>query len=370
MRGVIEHPPARPALGVRDIPAAQPLPPVRIERVSAGDIRWDRYVRDHAEGTLFHLDGWRRAVHATFGHEAIYLLASRGPRTIGVLPLFSIKSVLAGRMLVSVPYGVGGGIIADDDQTAWRLFEEATDIARACRARVIDMRSARARVPGLPIDERYVGFSRELPDRVEDVLAWLPRKARAAARNGRKKFRLEARFGDEYTDAVWRLYARNMRRLGSINYPRRFFHELGGAFSDSHWTTAIFRDGRMVTGLITFVFGDVVMPYFIGTTDEARRCSAAHFAYLTVMERAVAEGCRVFDLGRSRAGNAGSCDFKRFLGFEPTRLEYQAWTPPGKNRPDLSPSNPTFSLGRRIWPALPLCVTRPAGAWLARHIPG
>lgn len=370
MRSVIEHTSRKPAPGVQDIPAARSLSPVRIERVAPGDKRWDGYVRDHADGTLFHLDGWRRAVHATFGHEAIYLLATRGPHTIGALPLFSIRSLLAGRMLVSVPYGVGGGILADDDQTAWQLFEEATDIARECRARVIDMRSARACVPGLAIDERYVGFARELPDRVEDVLAWLPRKARAAARNGRKKFRLEARFGDEYTDAVWRLYARNMRRIGSINYPRRFFHDLCGAFADAHWTSAIFRDGRMVAGLITFVFRDVVMPYFIGTTDEARRCSAAHFAYLTVMERAVAEGYRVFDFGRSRVDNTGSYDFKRFHGFQPVPLQYQAWTPPGKSRPDLTPTNPTLSLGRRIWPALPLCVTRPAGAWLARHIPG
>jgi FemAB-related protein (PEP-CTERM system-associated) len=370
VRGVIEHPSVKAATVVGNVPVSRLSPPARIEHVAPGDPRWDRYVFDHADGTLFHMDGWRRAVHGTFGHEAIYLLATRGPRTAGALPLFFIKSLLAGRMLVSVPYGVGGGIIADDDQTAWTLFEAATNIARDRRARVIDMRSSRAQVPGLPIEGRYVGFRRELPDRVEDVLPWLPRKARAAARNGRNKFRLEARYGDQHIGAVWRLYARNMRRLASINYPKRFFHELGAAFPETHWTTAVFREGRMVAGVMSFLFRDTVMPYFIGTTNHARRCSAASFAYLTVMERAVAEGHRVFDFGRSRVDNAGSYDFKRFHGFAPTPLEYQSWTPPGADRPDLSPSNPAFSLARRVWPALPLRVTRPAGAWLARHIPG
>lgn len=370
MRGVIEHP--APAAGVTDErpPRLGPRTPIRITPVGPADPRWDRYVRTHPEGTLFHLEGWRRAVQTTFRHEPMYLLATRGDDTVGVLPMFLIKSRIAGRILVSVPYAVGGGIIADDEQAAWMLFEAAVGIATDRRVRVLDMRSARAQVPGLPIDDRYVGFTRRLPDRPEDVLAWLPRKARAAARNGRDKFRLEARFGDEHSDDVWRLYTRNMRRLGSINYPRRFFHALADAFPRNHSTLAVFRDRRMVAGVLSYRFRDTLMPYFVGAAEEARRCSAANFAYLTVMQRAVAEGCRVFDFGRSRVDNAGSYDFKRFHGFEPTPLQYQHYAPPGEQQPDLSPSNPRFAFARRVWPALPLCMTRPAGAWLTRHIPG
>jgi hypothetical protein len=118
------------------------------------------------------------------------------------------------------------------------------------------------------------------------------------------------------------------------------------------------------------MFRDTVMPYFIGTTDDARRCSAAHFIYLTVMERAVACGYRIFDFGRSRRDNSGSYNFKRFNGFEPRPLGYQIYTAPGAKAPDLSPDSRKFQLVRRFWPRLPLWMTRMAGGYLAKHIPG
>jgi hypothetical protein len=88
------------------------------------------------------------------------------------------------------------------------------------------------------------------------------------------------------------------------------------------------------------------------------------------MERGVEESYRAFDFGRTRRDNSGSYNFKRFQGFEPQPLEYQRYIAPGANAPDLSPDNPKFRLARRIWPRLPLCVTRSLGARLSRHIPG
>ena len=137
-----------------------------------------------------------------------------------------------------------------------------------------------------------------------------------------------------------------------------------------HWTSIVHWKGRPVAGLVTFLFGDRVMPYFIGTTDRAKLCSATNFIYLSVMERGVEQGYRVFDFGRSRRDNTGSYNFKRFNGFSPRPLCYQCYTPPGVDRPNLTPTNPTFGLARRVWPHLPLWMTRSLGARLARHIPG
>jgi len=331
---------------------------------------WDRYVLDHPDGTLFHTLGWRDAVAETFGHEELYVLATRGGRIVGVLPMFQVNSRFGGRMLVSVPYGVGGGILADDDETVAALFAHARRVAEERDCRVIDLRSERAMVPDLPIIDRYVGFGRELPDRPEDVLGWLPRKARAAARNACNKYKLTVSFGDEHLEEVWRLYSISMRRLASLTYPFAFFKRLVAATPDQHWTCVVRWNGPTVAGLVTFLFRDRVMPYFIGTTDDAKRCSAANFIYLVTMERAVEEGYRIFDFGRSRRDNTGSYDFKRFHGFEPRPLGYQCYTRPGYAPPNLTPANPAFALARRVWPHLPLRLTQIVGCRLAKHIPG
>jgi FemAB-related protein (PEP-CTERM system-associated) len=331
---------------------------------------WDEFILGHPESSFFHLDVWRTAVRETFRHEDIYLTARRADRIVGVLPMFYVRSRIGGRMLVSVPYGVGGGIVSSDDEATAALVERAKAIAQERDCSVIDFRSARAVVPDLPVVDRYVGFERELPESPGDVLKWLPRKARAAARNGRTRFALRADYGNEYLDEVWRLYTRSMRRLASLAYPYSFFEALLREAPDRVWTSTVQWKSRTVAGLVTFLFRDTVMPYFIGTTDQAKRCSASNFIYLALMERAVEEGYRVFDFGRSRKDNEGSYNFKRFNGFEPHPLEYQYYAPPGRMPPDLSPGSAKFRIFRRVWPHVPLCITRPLGALLSRHIPG
>lgn len=358
-----QAPPSDPATGCLSVcDVALLTPPWR----SA----WEAYVAKHPEATLFHTLAWRDAVEHAFGHEAVYLTARRDERLVGLLPMFFVPSKIAGRMLVSVPYGVGGGIVADDHEAGTALFAAAQRVARKRCCGVIDLRSERAVIPDLPVVNHYVGFRRDLPREASEVLEWLPRKARAAARNARQKYRLSVSFGDEHLRRVWHLYTLSMRRLGSLAYPFSLFERLAQATPKEHWVSVVRWRDRPVAGLVTFLFKDRVMPYFIGTTNEARRCSAANYVYLTAMERGVRSGYRVFDFGRSRRDNTGSYNFKRNSGFEPRPLGYQHYLAPGHIAPDLTPDDRRFRLARRLWTHLPLCVTRTAGARLARHIPG
>lgn len=352
-------------------PQTPAVSPCRVAKLSADrQAEWDAYVASHPEGTLFHTVAWRSAVRDAFGHQDIYLVALREERIVGALPMFLMASRIAGRILVSVPYGVGGGIIADDQVATVSLFDAVKRIARERRCSTIDLRSERATLSNVSVIDRYVGFRREMPDHVGDVVGWLPRKARAAARNARDKYRLTVSFGDEHLREAWTLYSISMRRLASLTYPLVFFERLVAYTPHRHWVSIVQWNGQTVAGLVTFLFKDSVMPYFIGTTDEARRCSAANFIYLTAMERGVECGYRIFDFGRSRRDNTGSYDFKRFNGFQPRPLGYQYYTAPGHSTPDLSPSNPKFRFVRRLWTHLPLWVTRTLGARVARHIPG
>ena len=177
---------------------APTLPACRVAVLTSDlEAAWDRSVASHGSATLLHSLAWRNAVVEAFGHEPIYLVALRGPHIVGMLPMFLVSSRLAGRMLVSVPYGVGGGIIADEGDVAALLFATARQTASERNCAAIELRSERACVPGLPVIDRHVGFRRALPGSSSDVLGWLPRKARAAARNARTKYKLTVEFGDE-----------------------------------------------------------------------------------------------------------------------------------------------------------------------------
>ena len=143
-----------------------------------------------------------------------------------------------------------------------------------------------------------------------------------------------------------------------------------GAKRPGHLVQVVFQKDRPAAGLISFYYRGTMMPYFVGCDERFERYHPNNLLYLSAMEEAVRLGCSEFDFGRSRADNDGSCGFKRNQGFEPTALGYQYYVPAGGRAPDLYPTSPKMQLARRIWPRLPLAVTRPLGAWLAKSIPG
>ncbi len=331
---------------------------------------WEAYVRAARDGTFYHTLAWRDAVESAFGHEPHYLIARHEGRIVGVLPLFLVRSWIAGRLLVSVPYAVYGGAIHDDEEAATALLERAKDLADELSARCIDLRSFRAAWPDLPVVDRYVTFRKALPERVEDVLASLPRKARAAARNGRNKHGLTVEFGDHLVETVWDLYARSMKRLASPNYPIAFFRGLMDNTPKEHVVSLVRYQGRPAAGLVTFLYKDIVLPYFSGCEASLDRYGINNVLYLSIMEWGVEHGYREFDFGRTRKENYGPYDFKRHQGFEPEPLEYQVYVPPGRQAPELTPGKGKFALAQRIYGRLPLMVTKRLGAWLARSVPG
>jgi FemAB-related protein (PEP-CTERM system-associated) len=334
---------------------------------------WAAYVEKTRRGSLFHHPDWCECVESAFNHRALHRIALRGEHVAGVLPLFEVRSVLAGKLLVSVPYATCGGILGDDEAVRTALASDALRLVRERGARLLELRSVpdtRLACQGWIDDERYAAFVRPLPLRVAELATYLPRKARAAVRHARQREGLSVQHDTALLRTVWWLYARSMRRLGSLNYPYRFFQALVRRLGVRAWVTVVQKRNRPVAGLLSFVFRDTVYPYFVGVDERIRSPGATNLLYFSVMERAVRSGLHWFDFGRSRTDNRGSFDFKRNQGFEPQALRYRRYVPAGRTPPDLTPSNPRFSLARRVWPRLPLAVTVPLGSWLARSIPG
>ena len=211
---------------------------------------------------------------------------------------------------------------------------------------------------------------RDLPLHPNELERFLPRHARAAVRQAREREGIDIQHDNTLLPLVWRLYSRSMRRLGSINYPQRFFAELMERLGDRMWVTVAWHRKRPAAGLISFVYRDTVMPFVVGLDERVRCYGASNLLYFSVMERAVRAGLRRFDFGRSRKDNTGPARFKRNQGFKPRTLGYQRYVPPGREPPDLSPSNRRFDLARRAWRHLPLPLTRRLGGWLAKSLPG
>jgi len=338
-----------------------------IRRLTTETVDWDSFVRSTPGGSPFHLLAWKQAVESTFGHRPHYLMAVRGGGVEGVLPLFEVRGLLGGRGLVSVPYGVYGGICASTTPARHALVEAARELATRVKPDYVELRHRQGQEVDLPTKSLYVTFARPISSRDEENLNAIPRKQRRMTRQG-VKHGLVAEFGLRHLDGFWDVYARSVHSLGSPVFPRRLFQSIAREFGKECELLTIWKDGRMVSGVLTLYFDDQVLPYYGGAVEDALPYAVNDFMYWELMCHVAKAGYRTFDFGRSREGT-GAYHFKRHWGFEPVALPYQYILDGDREMPNVSPSNPKMRLAVDTWKRLPLPLTKVVGPLVTRYLP-
>lgn len=330
---------------------------------------WTRYVEAHPFATLFHELPWRDVLQRTFGHSLLYLMALRDEEVRGVLPLAFIKSLFFGRSLISVPFGVYGGMLVDDADASESLIEAAGEALAEHRASYVELRHLhRPAGCDLPRLDSHSTFICELPGDPDDVLAKMPRKARAEARKARDRNGLRVESGPLVLDAFHRLFATNKRSLGSPIFPRSLFANIQEILGERCYTLTVLREGVPVAAVMNFIHRSTVMAYYSGAAEAANRCSANNLMYVAVMEDGVRRGMRFFDFGRSRKAT-GAFEFKRNQGFEPIELHYQILAKAGIPTPGLHAGNPRFDLARKVFRRLPFPLAEKLGSFVVKRMP-
>jgi FemAB-related protein (PEP-CTERM system-associated) len=328
----------------------------------------DRFVLNHPQGTPFHESRWLDLVRTTFRFETQSLVAWRDKEVAGVLPLALVTAPITGRRLVSVPFGVYGGILASDEESLRALDETACELTRRLGARFIEARYLDRGPTAHHSLHRYETYRRELPARPEDVLATIPRKARAEVRKGCERHGFVLREGPDLFPEFYRLYLMNKRSLGSPVFRQSYFRRLLDLYGPRAMLHGLCQGDKVLGAVLSLQARGVFYPYYSGAEEGADRLGANNAMYALLMEDAVRRGCHLFDFGRSRTGS-GAADFKRHMGFTPTPLDYQFWFPRGGKPPEISPGNPRMALPQRVLSSLPAWLAQLAGPHVMRHVP-
>ena len=340
---------------------------LEVQRLSDESIEWDAFVRSMPGGSPFHLLAWKRAVETTFGHRPRYIMAVGEHGIEGVLPLFEVRGLLGGRGLISVPYGVYGGICGRSEPARQLLLDHATGLARHVGAGYVELRHRAGQEMDLPTKSLYVNFSRPISGNDEENLAAIPRKQRRMTRQG-LKHGLRAEFGMQHLDAFYDVYARSVHTLGTPVFPRRLFTAISQEFQKECELLTIWKDERVVAGVLTLLYEGQALPYYGGALREAFPYAVNDFMYWELLCHVAHAGYRVFDFGRSREGT-GPYNFKRHWGFEPQPLPYQYALLEGGSIPNVSPANPKMRLAVEAWKRAPYQLTRLLGPALTRYLP-
>ena len=334
-----------------------------VKHLAPGDEeRWDDFVRQHADGTFYHLSAWRSVIGTHLRHPTYYFYAEQDGKVQGVLPLARVKSRLFGDALISLPFLVYGGPIGNGDKSIESLINHAKSLAEELGVDYLELRNRRP-LTDWPTKDNYVTFRRAIETDVESNLMAIPRKQRAVIRKAIKTG-LVAEL-DERTDRLYDILSECKRNLGTPFFSGKYLPFIKDTFGEDCEILTVLHEGEVLASVMSFRFRNEILPYYGGGGMAARRFGANDFMYWKVLENACERGAETFDFGRSRKGT-GPYNFKKYWGFEPEQLSYEFYLVKSKELPQTDPSSGKYQKFIDAWSRLPLPLAKVLGPPLAR----
>ncbi|MDR3764899.1 MAG: FemAB family PEP-CTERM system-associated protein [Acidobacteriota bacterium] len=329
---------------------------------------WDEFVEQHATATHCHRFGWKRVLEDSLGLRTFYLMAMSAGRVTGILPLAWQKSFLFGSFLTSLPHLNAGGVLAESGAVEDALVARAIELADENRAARIQLRYRSECRLSWPINNRKVSAVREVSRDTEAM--W-----KAISSNNRRKVNKATRTGmtaeaegAEALDIFYRIYADNMRNLGTPVYPRSFFAEVLRNFAASSEIVVVRLHGEPIAAAWLNGFRDGVEATWMCSLWKYLQLQPNMMLYWHILRIAGERGYRMFDFGRSTR-DSGTHKFKQLWDTTDVELPWANWTAEGAVTADLSPANPKYQLATKLWAKLPLPVANFIGPHIVRNLP-
>jgi FemAB-related protein (PEP-CTERM system-associated) len=330
-----------------------PVPLAQIDNPRA----WDAFVFGHPHASPFHLLAWKKTIEESFGYKPVYWCLTDSGQIRAIVPLFVVKNPFLGTVLMSTPFAVYGGILADSGETRRRLYDHVRSIATGMGVDYIELRNGWAeQCVGAPNVTRYVTFSQPLCPDEEALIAALPKKTRNVVRKAlRTPFQMRRNVRD--ARLFDRIHSANMRRLGTPNFPRKYFDRLLANFGPMADICEVSLEGATMAVSLNIYFRKDMHTYHAAAVTRHNSLGPNSFMYYDHLRWAGQNGLESFDFGRSKR-DTGTFEFKKHWNTIPRDLPYEIVLIRRKELPNFSPSNPRFDLPIRVWRKLPLPVTR------------
>ncbi len=311
---------------------------------------------------------WHDTLCAIFGYQPEYRVAEENGEIVGVLPLFLVDNFVTGKVLISTPFAVYGGILAGDDAAHDALREHMKALARCEYVEHAELRNSfDHQVSGFDGIDRYVTFTRDVqPATPDELLASLPQKTRNVVRKALKQGYTTRKAAN--LDAFYGLLLETYRRHGTPVFPKHFFTTIAEKFGDEVDVREVLLDGKVVAASLNFIYQRQMHTYYAASSRECWKLNCNDFMYFDHISWAGQNGIDVFDFGRSKVGS-GPYEFKKHWGATPRPLPYEVMLVKRREMPNFTQTNPKFDMAVRLWQRMPLVLTRLVGPRLVALFP-
>ena len=334
------------------------------------DQRWDNFVQDHLQASIFHTRAWLQTLQQTYGYKprAVVIARDEG-KLIAAIPFCEVTGCFGKRRLVSLPFSDHCQPLFDTQEQLQGLIAYLRAKRDTSRWDYLELRPKEliATTPGLEESERFVFHRLNLRRNPEEIFTGLHndcvrRKIRRAERSG---LTVEHGRTDALLKKFYRLQVITRRRHGLPAQPTEWFRNLAAEFGSKLTVSVASSAGHPIAGIITIRHNHTLVYKYGGSDHRFRSLGGMQLLLWQAIQRAMRDGLTEFDLGRSDVTDAGLVAFKDRWGAEQNFLSYRRYgTMPSTRFAKTYQS----SIGKYVWAHTPQAVLTAAGRVLYRQL--
>ena len=243
------------------------------DRRKADAEEWQRYDRGAAMASLYHGIEWRKILQLSFGHRSYYLMARHEGAIRGVLPLVEMQSILFGHFFVSLPFLNYGGIVADGPEYSAALAAAAAKLTTERGGTHLELRQelAQPALSGTRWMVRHHKAALVVHLEIDPAAHWskLSSRLRGKVRKAEKSGASFSLAGEERLEDFYKVFAINMRDLGTPVHSRSFFRNIF-ALAGNAKVLLVHRNGEPVAAAIALARGTrVELPWICSNYEQS-----------------------------------------------------------------------------------------------------
>ena len=229
------------------------------------------------------------------------------------------------------------------------------------------MRHRRPSGIGLPCHGSKVSLTLKLDTNPDQMWKHFDAKLRNQIRKSMKSGITTTWTGVEGLADFYRVFATNMRDLGSPVHSRSFFAAILSEFPDSARFILVHKGNQAIGGGLCLWFKNtLLMPWASSNRKYASLCPN-NLLYWEVIRWGCEKGYRLFDFGRSSRGS-GTYRFKKQWGAVEEPLHWQLLNRAGKLSVTVQSDDPRYRWVVRTWKHLPVTLTNSIGPILRKQM--
>jgi hypothetical protein len=329
---------------------------------------WERYIIENPYSIAWHSYEWSKVLKKKYGIDFYPLAAIDGSKIVGVLPLYKVQTFLGKKNLISIPYTVAGGILANSESISMALLKRAIDIYEEQQCNSITLKQYKIRIMGdLKTDENYYNRELELSDNIDLLWSSISSFNQQKIKESQKKI-TDLYHPSQDLDSFYKLLFKHSHNKGLPCVDKKWIKEL---IDFNMYSIALLReDNLIVAGTLIKKFKNTISFPFTCINDQSEQnLLFAYNLYWRLLIKFSAEGIKIFHSGRIPKNNKtelyrlgwGGKIYNYYYQYYPIKDEIKTESEKkrGRKRDILS----------SIWKNIPPEISKFMGPYIIRHLP-